>query len=162
MTSFFYVLCTAFHTSVPVLQKCMDTSIKKLFLLRVQPLLHLLLHLFVGPGRLASHRLFEMSKDLKVTGGRSGEYVGCGKHSKDRSWIVATVEWAVWGRALPCWSKTPVLNTSTWFGLDCRTQVILQEICICCIGHSVPPEHVVLQNYPSFIPKESQHNLSHR
>jgi len=39
-------------------------------------------------------------------GARSGEYGRCGRHSKDRSWIVATVEWA----ALSCWSKTPVLR----------------------------------------------------
>jgi hypothetical protein len=33
-------------------------------------------------------------------------------------------------------------------------------MCIRCTVHSVPPGHVVLQDYPSFIPKESQHNLS--
>jgi len=32
--------------------------------------MHHLLHLFVGPERLASHRLFDRSKDMKVTGGR--------------------------------------------------------------------------------------------
>ena len=47
----------------------MHTS-KKLFWLRVQPLVHHLLHLFIGPERLASHRPFEQSKDTKVTGGR--------------------------------------------------------------------------------------------
>ena len=50
----------------------------------------------------------------------------------------------------------------TSFGFDCKTEVILVEICIRCTGHRVPPGHVVLQNYPSFIPKESQHNLSRR
>ena len=69
MTSFFYVVSIAFHTSVPALQKCIDTSRKKFFWLRVQPLMHRLLHLFVGPERLASHHLFERSKDMKVTGG---------------------------------------------------------------------------------------------
>jgi hypothetical protein len=48
---------------------------------------------------------------------------------------------------------------SALFGLDCWTQVILQEICVRRSGHSVPPGRVVLQNYPSFIPKESQHKL---
>ena len=104
VTSFLYVVSIALHTSVPALWKCMDTSRKKFFWLREQPLVHRLLHLFVGPERLASHRLFEWSKDMKVTeggeGARSGEYGGCGRHSKDRSWIVATVERAVWGRAL--------------------------------------------------------------
>jgi hypothetical protein len=31
MTSFFYVVSIAFHTSVPALRKCMDTSRKKFF-----------------------------------------------------------------------------------------------------------------------------------
>jgi hypothetical protein len=37
--------------------------------------------------------------------------------------------------------------------------VILEEICVRCTCHSVPPGHVLLQNYPSFIPEESQNNL---
>ena len=32
MTSFFYVVSIAFHTRVPVLQKCMETSRKKILL----------------------------------------------------------------------------------------------------------------------------------
>ena len=50
----------------------------------------------------------------------------------------------------------------TSFGLDRRMQVTLEEICIRYTGHSVAPGHVVLQNYPSFIPKESQYKLSYR
>jgi len=46
----------------------MDTSRKKLFWLTVQPLVHCLLCLFIGPERLASNCLFERSKDMKVTG----------------------------------------------------------------------------------------------
>jgi hypothetical protein len=64
MTSFYYVVSIVLHTSVPALQKCMDTSGKKFFWLRAQPLVHCLLHLFVGPKILASHRLY------KVTGGQ--------------------------------------------------------------------------------------------
>jgi hypothetical protein len=64
--TFFYVVSIVFHTSVPVLQKYMDTSRKKVFWLRVQPLVHLLLHLFVGPERLASHHLFEWFEDVKI------------------------------------------------------------------------------------------------
>jgi len=30
--------------------------------------MHRLLHLFVGPERIPSHRLFEWFKDMKVTG----------------------------------------------------------------------------------------------
>jgi hypothetical protein len=78
--------------------------------------MHRLLHLVVGPERLAFHRLFERFKDVKVTGARSGEYGGCRRHSKDRSWIVATVERAVWGQALSCCNKTLVLRSSR--GLD--------------------------------------------
>ena len=70
MTSFFHVVSIAYHTSVPALRKCVDTSRKKkVFWLRAQPFMHRLLHLFVGPERLASHRLLERSKDMKVTGG---------------------------------------------------------------------------------------------
>jgi len=68
MTSFFNVVSIAFHTSVPGLRRCMDTARKKIFWLREQPLVHRLLHLFVRPERLASHRLFERFKDMKVTG----------------------------------------------------------------------------------------------
>jgi len=69
--------------------KCSSASevhayIYKNFLMRAQPLVHRLLHLVVGPESLASHRLFERSKDMKVTGARSGKYSGCGRHSKDR------------------------------------------------------------------------------
>jgi hypothetical protein len=42
---------------------------KKVFWLRVQPFVHRLLHLFVGPEKLASHVLFEWSKDVKITWG---------------------------------------------------------------------------------------------
>jgi len=48
----------------------MDTSTRIFFLLRGQQLVHRLLHLFVGRERLASHRLFERSKDMEVTGGQ--------------------------------------------------------------------------------------------
>jgi len=69
MTSFFYVVSIGFHASVPALRKCMDTSRKRVFWLSVQPLVHCLLHLFVGPERLASHHLFEWSEDVKITWG---------------------------------------------------------------------------------------------
>jgi hypothetical protein len=48
----------------------MYTSKKKFFWLEAQPLVHHPLYLFVEPERLASHRLFERSKDTKVTGGK--------------------------------------------------------------------------------------------
>jgi hypothetical protein len=52
ITSFFCVVSIAFHTSVPALRKCLDTSRKKIVLARSQPLVHRLLHLFVEPERL--------------------------------------------------------------------------------------------------------------
>jgi len=100
MTSFVYLVSTAFHTSVTVLQKCTHTSRKKFFWLRVQPLLHRLLRLFVGPERLASHHLFEWSKDMKVTGVEVWRVQGMWKTLKGQSWIVATFDWAIWDRAL--------------------------------------------------------------
>jgi len=76
----------------------------------VQALLHRLLHLFVGPERLASHRLFERSKDTKVTGGEVWRVRRMWKTLKGQTWIVATVERAVLDRGLSRWSKTPVLR----------------------------------------------------
>jgi len=69
MALFFYVVSSACNTSIPGFRKCMDASIKKFFWLRAQRLLHRLLDLFVGPERLASHRLFERPKHMKITGG---------------------------------------------------------------------------------------------
>ena len=83
---------------------------KKIIWLRVQPLVHRPLHLFVGPERLASHRLFERSKDMKVTGVEVWRVRWMWKTLKGQSWIVATVEWAVWDRAFSRWGKTPVLR----------------------------------------------------
>ena len=110
MTSLVYVVSIAFHTSVPALQKCTYTSRKKFFWLRVQSLVHCLLHLFIRPERLASHRLFERSKDMKVTGSEVWRVRRMWKTLKGQSWIAATVERAVWDRALSRWSKTPVLR----------------------------------------------------
>ena len=102
MTAFLYIVSIAFRT-------CMDTSRKKFFWLRAQPIMHRLLHLFLRPESLASHRLFEQSKDMKVTGDEvwrvrrmwktlEGQILGCCD-----SWT---------GRALSCWSKTPVFRHS--------------------------------------------------
>jgi len=162
MTSFSYVVSIAFHTSVPALQNSMDTSTKKVFWLRVQPLVHRLLHLFVGPERPASHRLFEWSKDVKITWGEVWRVRQMWK----------TLEWQIldccdsWtgsmGPSIVMLQQNTCTQQSTSFGLDCRMQVILEETYICCTGHSVTSGHVVLQNYPSFIPKESRHNVSCR
>ena len=110
--TFFYVVSIVFHTSVPALRKCMDTSRKKVFLLRMQPLVHRLLHLFVGPERLAFHRLFEWSKDVKITWGQGLASTADVEDTRRIDlWIAATVERAVWCRALSCCNKTPVLRS---------------------------------------------------
>ena len=123
----------------------------------MQPLVHRLLHLSFRPERLASHRLFERFKDMKVTGEvwrvrRMWKSLGQNLHCCN-SWTGSM------GPNIVMLEQNTCTQTSTSFGLDCRTQVILQ-ICIRRTGHSVPPGHVVLQNYSSFIPKESRHNLS--
>jgi len=79
MTSFFYVVSIAYHTSVQRFGSAWIPLEKKVFWLRAQPLMHRLLHLFIGPERLSSRRLFEWSKDMRVTGVRSGEYGGYGR-----------------------------------------------------------------------------------
>ena len=73
MTSFFYVVSIAFHTSVPVFQKCMDTSRKTSLWLRVQPLVHLLQLIFcfhpvsVDCDQLALHAVWYDSGDRGST-----------------------------------------------------------------------------------------------
>jgi hypothetical protein len=109
VTSFVYVVSIEFYTSVPALWKCTRTSRKKFFWLRVQPLVHRPLHLFVEPERLASHRLFEWSKNMKVTGCEVWRVRGMWKTLRGRSWIVAAGELALWDQALSR-SKTPVLR----------------------------------------------------
>ena len=70
-----------------------------------------LLQLIVGPERLASHRTFDRPKDMKVTGGaRSGEYGNMEDTGRTYLGLLLTVERAVWGRGLSCWSETPVLR----------------------------------------------------
>ena len=131
----------------------MDTSRKKFFWPKAQPLLHRLLHLFVGPERLASHRLFERSKDMKVTrcrGLASKADVEDTRRTDLRLFKQLNGQYG----AEYCHVGAKHLY-STSFGLDCRRQVILYEICTRYTGQSVPPGHVVLQNYPSFIAKES-------
>ena len=80
------------------------------FWLRVQPLVHRLLHLFVGPERLASHRFFEWSKKRENHLGRGLASTADVEDTRRTSCIVATVEWAVWGRALSCCNKTPIFR----------------------------------------------------
>ena len=100
-------------------------------------------------------------KTWKSLGARSGEYSGCRRHLKDRSWIVATAERAVWGRALSFCNKTPVLRRPCRLDLTAGRRWFFRRSAYIAM-FSVPPGHVVLQDYPSFIPKESQHNLSCR
>jgi hypothetical protein len=59
MTSFFYVVSIAFHTSVAALRKCMDTYTKKNSFGWTAATRVPLLRLFVGP-----ERLHELPKSL--------------------------------------------------------------------------------------------------
>ena len=92
MTSFFYVVSSACNTSVPAFRKCMDASLRKFFCLRAQPLMHRLLDLSSDLKDLPSIACLSGPNTRKSLRARSGEYGGCERHSKDRSWIVATVE----------------------------------------------------------------------
>jgi len=134
---------------------------KKVFWLRVQPLVRRLLHLFVGPERFASHRFFEWSKDVKITWREVWRVRRMWKTLEGQILVCCNSLTGSVGPRIVMLQQNTCTQKSTSFGLDCRREVILEEICICCTGHSVPPGHVVLQNYPSFIQK-SQHNLSRR
>jgi len=158
MTPFFYIVSIAFHTSVPALWKCMDTSRKKSFGWECSHSCTACCTSLSDLKDFPPITSLSGPKTWKSLGVRSGKYGGCGRPSKDRSWIVATVECAVWGRALSCCNKTPVLRSPHCLDLIAGRRWFLRR----STGHSVPPGHVVLQNYPSFIPKESQHNLSRR
>jgi hypothetical protein len=158
MTSFFYVISIAYHTSVPALRKCMDTSRERVFWLRAQPLMHRLLHLFVVPKRLASHRLFERYKDMKVTGGEIWRV--------RRMWNTLEgqilLQRAVWDRGLSCCNKTPVPRSPRHLHLIAGRRWFFRRSAYFALFTGFPSGHIVLQDYPSFIPKESQHNLSRR
>jgi len=137
-------------------------STSKVFWVSVQPLVHRLLHLFVEPERLASHRLFEWSKDMKITWGE-GWWVRWMRKTLEGQILDCCNSWTgSMGLSIVMLQQNTCTQKSTSFGFYCRTQVILEEICIRCTGQSVPPGHVVLLNYPLFILKESQHNLSRR
>jgi len=140
----------------------MDTSRKEVILLCMQPLVHRLLHLFVGPERLASHHLFEWPKDLRITWGEVWRVRQMWKTLEGHILVFCNSRTGSMGPSIVMLQQNTCTQKSTSFGLDCRTHVILEDICIRCTGHSVPPGHVVPQNYVSFIPKESQHNISRR
>jgi hypothetical protein len=104
----------------------MHISRKKFFWLRSQPLVHRLLHLFVGPKILASHCLFELPKDKKKVTGDEVWRVG-------RMW--KTFEGQIldfcnsltdsMGPSIVILKQNNYTQKSTSFGLDCRMQVIL-------------------------------------
>jgi hypothetical protein len=110
MILFFYVVSIAFHTSVQHFGSACIPLEKKFFWLRAQPLVHRLLHLFVGPERLASHRLFGQSKDMKVTGGRGlASTVDVEDARRIDLGLLQQLNGQYGSRALSCWSKTPIL-----------------------------------------------------
>jgi len=103
----------------------MDTSRKKIFRLRRLPLVHRLLHLFVGPERLASHRNFERSKDMTVTGGRGlASTADVEDTQRTDNGLLQQLN-GQYGPSIVMLVQNTFTETSTSFGLDCRTQVIL-------------------------------------
>ena len=100
-------------------------------------------------------------KTWKSVATRSGEYGGCGRHSKDLSWIVTTFERGIWGRALSCCNKTPVLKVHviwTWLQGAGDSWGDLHTL----HWSQCSPWAFSAPYYPSFIPKDSQHNLSRK
>ena len=162
MTSFFYVVSIVFHKSVPALRKCMDTSRKKSLLAEsaairappAAPLRRTWKTCLPSPlwvvqrcenhlgGGVASTVDVEDTRrtDVGLLQKLSGQYGAehchvASKHLYSEIHVVLT-----WLQdAGNSWGD---LHTFHW--------------------SQCSPGHVVLQNYPSFIPKESQHNLSHR
>jgi hypothetical protein len=145
MTSFFYVVSSACNTSVPAFRKCMDAFIKKILLADSG----VTRALTAGP----PHRNWDLPPIACLSGpntwkslvARSGEYGGCGRHSKDRPWIVSTVERAVCGWALSCCNKTPVLRHPRRLDLIAGCRWFFRRPAYVALI-SVPPGHVVLQN----------------
>jgi len=162
MTSCFYVVSITFHTNVPTLQKCMGTSRKKSHLTEsaatrappAAPLSRTWKTCLPSPlwvvQRRENHLGWGLASTADVEDTRRTD-LGLlqqlnGQHGAEHCYV----------------ATKHLYSESTSFGLDGRMQVILDEIYIRCTGHSVPPGHVVLQNYPSLIPKDNQHNLSRR
>ena len=110
MISFFYVASTAFHTSVPALLKHMDISNKNSFGWQRSHLCTTCCTSWSKWQDLPPITSLSSPKTWKSLGASLVSMVGGGRHMKDRSWIVATAEQALWGWALSCWSKTPVLR----------------------------------------------------
>jgi len=98
---------------------------KKLFWLRAQPLLHRLLDLFVGPERLASLRLFEGFKHTKITGGEVWRVWRMSKTLEEQILDCCSSWMGSKGPSIVMLQQNTRTQKSTWFGLDCRTQMIL-------------------------------------
>jgi len=97
MTSFFYVVSIAFHTSIPVYQKYIDTSRKKnSFGWERSHSCTACCTSLSDLKDLPPIASLSSPKAWKSQGASSSEYSRCERHLKDRSLIVATVEWAVW------------------------------------------------------------------
>ena len=160
MTSFLYVVSVAFHTSVSALRKCMDTSRK-----------------YFGWERGHScTACCTSSSDLKVLppiASLSGQKTW--KSLGGKVWRVRPMWKTLEGQILDCWNswtgsmgpsivmleQNTCTQTSTSFGLIAGCRWFFRRSAYVALV-SVPPGHVVLLNYPSFIPKEGKRNLSRR
>ena len=162
MTSFFYVVSILFHTSVSALQKCMDTSRKKIILAESAatrappaallrrtwktclplPLWAVQRHESHWRRGLASTVDVEDTRrtDLGLLQQLNGQYGA--KH------------WHIWAKQL--YSDVHIIWTWLQDIGDSLGDLHMLHWSQCSRGH------VVCQNYPLLIPKESQHNLSRR
>ena len=111
MTSFFYVVSIAFYTSVPALRKCMDTTRKKVLAesaaTRAPP---------AAPLRQTWKTCLQLPLWLVQ---RRENHLGRGLASTEDVedtrrrglGLLQQLQRAVWGRALSCCNKTPVLRS---------------------------------------------------
>ena len=83
MTSFVYLVSTAFHTSVTGLRKCTHTSRKKFFCWECSRSCTVCCTSSSDLKDLHSIASLSGPKTWKSLESRSGEYGGCGRHSKD-------------------------------------------------------------------------------
>jgi hypothetical protein len=125
VTSFLYIVSIAYHTSVPALWKCMDTSRKKVIWLIAQPLMH---HLLLSDLKDLPPIASERSKDMKVTGGKVWRVQRMWK-TLERQILDCCSSWTgSMGRALSCCNKTPLLRSLHFLDLIADTDDSLGDM----------------------------------
>ena len=77
-------------------------------------------------------------------------------------WRLRRLRKTLEGQILDCCDKTPVFRSLHRLDLIAGRRWFFRRSAYVALFTVFPPGHVVLQDYPSFIPKESQHNLFRR